>query len=132
MSEPILLDASALVAMVFEEPGGDRVEELLTTAFATSVNMAELVIVLNRQGLDGEAVASDLQAAGLAIVPVAWPHWAGLSALEDQHRDSGAKRALSLGDLCCLTYAMQQGMEIVTADRDWALLDLPVPVLLIR
>ena len=42
------------------------------------------------------------------------------------------RRRLSLGDVCCIGYAMAQEMEIWTADRAWADLDLPVPVRVIR
>lgn len=132
MNRPVLLDASSLAALVFQEEGSARVEGVLGTSYATSVNMAELVVVLNRQGIDGASVAADLQAAGLTIVPVAWPHWQSLTAIEVLHKSTGAKRALSLGDLCCLSYAIEQEMQILTGDRAWVELDIPVPVSLIR
>jgi ribonuclease VapC len=132
VSHPVLLDASSLAALVFQEEGCEAVESVLGSSYVTSVNMAELVVVLNRQGSDGASIATDLQAAGLTIVPVAWPHWQGLTKIEALHKETGAKRALSLGDLCCLSYAVQQEMQILTGDRAWADLDLPVPVSLIR
>lgn len=132
MNRPMLLDASSLAALVFQEDGHEAVESVLGSSFVTSVNMAELVVVLNRQGSDGAGIAADLQAAGLTVVPVAWPHWQSLTNIEALHKNTGAKRALSLGDLCCLTYAVDQEMEILTGDRAWADLELPVPVSLIR
>jgi len=132
VTHPVLLDASSLAALIFEEEGYEVVEDLLATSYVTSVNLAELVVVLNRRELDGAEVVADLQAAGLTVVPVAWPHWESLTSLEIRHKESGAKRALSLGDLCCLSYAVHQEMRILTGDRAWAELELPVPVTLIR
>ncbi len=128
----MLLDASSLAALVFQEDGYEAVERVLGSSYVTSVNMAELVVVLNRQGSDGARIAEDLQAAGLTVVPVGWPHLQSLSSIEVLHSNTGAKRALSLGDLCCLSYAVHQEMEILTGDRAWADLELPVPVSLIR
>lgn len=45
---------------------------------------------------------------------------------------TGTRRRLSLGDLCCLAYAIEQQMQLWTADRVWADLDVPANVLVIR
>ncbi|WP_236627700.1 hypothetical protein [Caulobacter sp. B11] len=41
-------------------------------------------------------------------------------------------RGLSLGDRACLALAMREKLPVMTADRAWSDLDLPVEVVLIR
>ncbi len=48
-------------------------------------------------------------------------------------RDIPGGRTLSLGDRCCLALALREaGSEVLTADRAWGALDLPLQVRLLR
>ena len=49
MSQPILLDASCVLAWAFGESGAQLVEAVLPTAYITSVNLTEVVDKLERQ-----------------------------------------------------------------------------------
>jgi ribonuclease VapC len=40
--------------------------------------------------------------------------------------------ALSLGDRACLTLAIERNLSVLTADRAWAGLGLPIDIHLIR
>lgn len=132
MTTPVLLDASCLLAWAFAESGSDRVEAVLPEAFVTAVNMAEVIAKLDRMGEPGMAFAGDLVAAGLTVVPVGWTHASHVATVVACEGATGSRRRLSLGDLCCLAYAIEHGMQAWTSDRDWALLDLPAPVVVIR
>ena len=129
MKKPILLDASCVLAWLFAEPGAEVVEPVLTTGYITAVNMAEVIRTVDRFTGSGLACATDLIEAGLTVVPFSWMHVSEISII--QHA-SPRKRNLSLGDACCLAYGMTQGMDIWTADRTWATLNLAAEITVIR
>ena len=132
MTAPVLLDASCLLAWAFTEPGADRIESVLPDAYITAVNMAEVIAKLDRLGEPGMDFAQDLVSAGLTVVPIGWPQASRITTVLAHEATFGSRRRLSLGDLCCLAYAIEQRMQVWTADRAWAELDVPANVSVIR
>jgi PIN domain nuclease of toxin-antitoxin system len=124
----VLLDASAVLARVFREPGAERVADSLPGASVSAVNFAEVVGKLIDLGAPVEAAAAVGRDLGLTILP-----FEEVDAVE-----AGIMRAttralgLSLGDRACLALARRLQMPVLTADRAWADLDLGVEVVLIR
>ena len=130
--KPALLDSSCVLAWLLQEPGAELVEPMLATAFITSANMAEVMTKVERLSGQGLECAEDLVEAGLTVVPVGWREVQSVPQLRRQEQGLPTRSGLSLGDVTCISYAISQDMEIWTADRSWADLDLPVPVSLIR
>jgi ribonuclease VapC len=111
-----LLDASALLALIFDEPGADRVRELLDDSKIHAVNLAEVVRKMVALGMSAEEVISHIASLNLEVIE-------GLSATqvyEIARLAAEAKRlGLSVGDCVCLTQAEWYGSAAVTADRTW-------------
>src|SRR5258708_8814268 len=64
-----VLDASALLALLKEEPGSEQVIEAITEGAAIStVNFSEVVAKLNEAGMPDEAIHESLDSLGLEIV----------------------------------------------------------------
>lgn len=111
-----VLDASALLSALLEEPGAETVEAAIETALISTVNLAETVSALGRDGNPAEEVRAIIASLQLAAVP---PD-------EAMAVDAGLLRSitdaagLSLGDRFCLALARRLGAPVLTADRAWA------------
>ncbi len=116
----LVLDASALIAYLEDEPGAELVEGLLNSpadvSFVHAVNLCE--VYYSARGEHGEPAA---QAA------VAELRKAGLSMREDMDdelwREAGrfkaGHRKISLADCFCAALANRIGGEVITADREY-------------
>ena len=125
----IVLDASALLAILNQEPGADKLTpELLSLATCGAVNLAEVQGKLVEQGLSSD----DAWEATLSPVREAvafTPEQAKLAgALVSQTRPFG----LSLGDRACLALAVVLKAPAYTADKSWKNLKVGVRIHVIR
>lgn len=124
-----VLDSSAVLAVIFGEPGGDVVTETLSDgATIGPVNLAEVVARLVDEGYSGpdlQRTVEELQ----ALVPEFGPR---LGFEAGALRAATRSRGLSLGDRCCLALARALGARVLTADRAWAGLDVGVEIEVIR
>jgi ribonuclease VapC len=125
-----VLDASAVLALLFREPGHDQVAELLDQAAISTVNWAEVVRKLNQRGHPAPITATEgLRSLGVAVLPFTVDDANRAALLWHATRQAG----LSLGDRSCLavTAGIAEGVA-VTADRAWTTLGLDIPMRLIR
>ena len=65
----VVLDASALLAFLRQEPGSELVDQVLGAAVLTSVNWAEVMQKSLSAGVNVDGLRQDLQALGLAVEP---------------------------------------------------------------
>jgi ribonuclease VapC len=113
-----VFDASALLAVLGQEPGADIVTEQLEAqdGVVASVNYAEVLTKLLDRGLDEATAQVTWRSLGLTVHPVDERLAAAAAALRPTTKALG----LSLADRCCLALAQQLGnVTVVTADRPW-------------
>jgi ribonuclease VapC len=111
-----LLDAPALLALILNEPGADRVELMLDSAAIHSVNFAEVVTKLLQKGVPAEEAGRIAEEMALEVdeeFEALQAVWCGELHASTRHL------GLGLGDCVCLTVAAWRGMTAVTCDRKW-------------
>ncbi len=114
-----LLDASAVLAWLQEEPGSEVVDEVLDESVIASINAAEVLHKLIGQGATPEQAGEILGRLAVPIVDFTSSH------LPATTRFSKIK-GLSLGDRVCLAVAEGMGVTAVTADQQWATTGAPI------
>ncbi|MPZ85691.1 MAG: PIN domain-containing protein [Actinophytocola sp.] len=125
-----VLDASAVLALLYREPGHDQVAEMLAGAVVSTVNWSEIVQKLGQRGHPAPGAAAEgLQSLGVHVRPFTVDDATRAALLWPATRRVG----LSLGDRACLAVAsgVPEGVA-VTADKAWTTLGLDIPVLLVR
>lgn len=125
---PEVLDTSAVLAYLFNEPGGDVVGLALDGSMIAAPNAAEVVSVLMGRGSSESDAIGTLRQIEAQIVPLDEALALRTGSLVAITRDFG----LSLGDCACIALGEASGATILTADRDWERLDLNVRIRLIR
>jgi PIN domain nuclease of toxin-antitoxin system len=123
-----VLDASALMAYIDEEPGSDVVERLLEGAVISSVNWCEAYGKMRTRGVESGGATSNMSETGVEIHA-----FHGSDALVAGELSLATRRfGLSLADRACLALASRLGVPAVTADRAWLDLDVGVEIVCIR
>jgi len=124
----VVLDSSAVLAAIFEEPGGGYVRSFVRHATMSTVNWSEVLQKLDEFAVDLE-VASEIRNVGLALV-----HFDERSADETAGLWRSTRHAgLSFADRACLVTAARLRIPALTADQRWAAIEgLPAEVVLIR
>ncbi len=128
----LVFDTSAVLAALFGEAGAARAQAALAAAdppLISAVNAAEVIGLLGRRsGWDAGDALDHLLAIGLQPVPFGTAEAAEAGRLEPLL----LRRGISLGDRACLALAGLRGLPVLTADRAWATLGLPVEIRLVR
>ena len=110
-----VLDASALLAQLLGEPGGENVRAVLADAAIGAVNLSEVVAHFARNGAGETDIRRVLNP--LPIERIAFDHELAFACglLLPATRRAG----LSFGDRACLALASRLGVRALTADHTW-------------
>jgi ribonuclease VapC len=123
-----VLDASALLAVMLNEPGADMVEAHFEGAVISAVNLAEVGAKMIERGATLELLEAEIRAAEITVVA-----FDAAQAMESARlRPATKERGLSLGDRACLALAARTDRIVLTSDRDWTEVRLPLDIRLIR
>ena len=124
----VVLDASALLAVLRDEPGAQRVEPRLEGACVGAVNLSEVVAKLIEDGVPEAEIRRAIGRLQLDIHAFDADHAYVAGILRRSTRAFG----LSFGDRACLALAQSLGAPALTADRSWSRLDLAIAIEVIR
>jgi ribonuclease VapC len=128
MSEPYVLDASAILCVFFNENRAAAVEALLDNAIVSAVNYAEAVSKLHERNVEASTITAILESFPAAIIDFDSEQAIATAAL----RNATRSRGLSLGDRACLALAASRGATAVTTDKAWKDFEQIARVLVVR
>jgi len=113
---PVVLDASAVLALLFEEPGAEMVRAHMRAGVIGAANLAEVLAKLSDHGVPAHEAARAVAILSLEVAPMTEAQARRSAELRPAARAAG----LSLGDRACLALAAELDAAALTADRGWA------------
>ncbi|MFN3819833.1 type II toxin-antitoxin system VapC family toxin [Blastomonas sp.] len=122
------VDASVMLAMIFEEPGTNGVFEVIRGGMMSTVNFSEVLTKCLEQGADADFAEWQIGRLNISREPFTVDDAKAAAALRLPTR----YRGLSLGDRACLALALRANVPVITADRQWDGLDVGVEIRVIR
>lgn len=123
-----VLDASALLTLLNEEPGKDLVEEAIGDCSISAVNYCEVIGKLIDAGVPEDDARHTVDLLNIEIVDFD----AKLAFQAASLRPATKRFGLSLGDRCCLALGIARRATVLTSERSWSKLKIGVKVELLR
>lgn len=120
MNNNIILDASALLALIQEEQGAEIIKPLLKFSVMSAVNIAESLTALQRIDISPQEALTLITDIVTLIVPFDLEQAGYVAELQSHVQHKG----LSLGDRACIALGIKLQVPIYTADKIWAELQL--------
>jgi PIN domain nuclease of toxin-antitoxin system len=123
-----VLDSSAVLAVIFNEPGGEKVVDLLQGGLLSTVSLAEIHTRLLLDGRPADFAWNRILSMGFDVCFFDDEQARLAAEMIGKARPFG----LSLGDRACLALAIQRHAKVYTTDRAWMSLPLGIEVEVIR
>lgn len=117
----IVFDASAILALLRDEPGANVVAQYIGDGLISAVNFQEVIKGLLRRDVPIEAALAMLDALHLEVRPHGRDDAIAAASLCPVTKEFGS----GLGDRTCMALAIAEGLPVVTADQQWARIDVP-------
>jgi ribonuclease VapC len=111
----VVLDASALLALLKRETGAAVVEASLDQAIIGSVNLGEAAQIQYLHGWGRKEFETAIAMTEISVVSVS--HRIAMDAAD--FRELARKKGISQADCLCLALAKSESAVALTADRDW-------------
>ena len=124
----VVLDASALLALLRGEAGSGQVASAIEGACMCTVNWAEVVGRAVVHGADPDLLEREMLALGLSFEAFT----SSMASTAGKLRPLTRPHGLSLGDCACLALALDKRLPVLTANRIWRELQLDLDVRLVR
>ncbi len=120
MSDKVVLDASALLALIQNEKGADVIKPLLKRAIMSTINIAEVLTALQRIEIQPKDAIVSIGDVIQSIMPFDVEQAQRVAELQPYVRHKG----LSLGGRACIALGQKLQAPIYTADKIWGELQL--------
>ncbi len=117
----IVFDASAILALLRDEPGADVVAQYIGDGLISAVNFQEVIKGLLRREVPIDAALAMLDALHLDVRPHGRDDAIAAAKLYPATKDFGS----GLGDRTCMALAIAEGLPVLTADQEWAKIKIP-------
>jgi len=125
----VVLDASAILAIINSEPGAEKLTpELLREAVCSTVNLAEVQAKLVSRGWSPDEAWADATSPIREAVPFSGEQAKIAGSLVTMTRQLG----LSLGDRACIALGISMSVPVFTAEKAWSKLKLGNRIQVIR
>ncbi len=124
----LVLDTSALLALLFAEKGADTVQARGQAGLVSAVSFSEAIAKSLDRNVPFETIKHALNGLRLTIVP--FDEARALAAAS--FRPATRPHDFSFADRACLATAALASTAVLTADQDWTKVDLGIKVHLIR
>lgn len=128
VNKKIVLDASAILALIQEEPGAEVIRPLLKQSIMSTVNVAEVLTSLQRVDISPEEGIEYMSLLINKIVDFDREQAREVAALYPKVKHKG----LSLGDRACLALGKKYNATVYTADKVWKDINSQLDIQLIR
>ena len=120
----MVVDTSALLALLFNEKFGpwvlDQLQAYQDSLLMSTVNYAEvLILVRDRRPEAHSEIQEVIESSSIRLIPPS-PRQAEIAA------SARVKYPLNLGDCFCYALAKEEACPVLTLDRDFRGLDVPV------
>ncbi len=123
-----VLDASALLVLINEEKGHEKIADYLPEACISAVNLSEVISVLHATSMPNKEIQRLMKDLIHSVEPFDEIHAYQTAQLRTVTKEKG----LSLGDRACIALGQIKNIAVVTADKVWAALKVDVKVILVR
>ena len=124
----VVIDASAVLAVLQLEAGADAVVDYLRDAVISTINLAEVASKLVDGGLSVSDARRTIGMLGIDVEVFDEPQAYAAAALRIETKGAG----LSIGDRACLALGAKLGATVLTADKAWKTVKAGVDVKFVR
>jgi PIN domain nuclease of toxin-antitoxin system len=128
LPKAVVLDSSAILAVILNEPGNQKVAPFLGGGLLSTVNLAEVHTRLVQLGIEADHAWNRILSFHCEVCFFSDEQARTAAELIAVTKPFG----LSLGDRACLALAIDRQATVYTTDRVWKNLDLPITVEVIR
>lgn len=111
----VVLNSSAVLTVLRNEPGADKVESYAGRAAISAVNLHEVIKEMLREGASLEATRGVLDELGIELHPHGEDDAYAGAALYEQTKRYGR----GLGDRSCMALGLKLNVPVLTTDREW-------------